>query len=125
MKYFILSKGWYKIIIQFLSSWTGDIPLAKAHGQSPHTGGQTVLLLLQIVTYRFRRNGKCYAFAPLNYIRWERHREKNICNSYTTVCPPLREDSPRAVGGDNPRNVATNRGITILYHSHHCRPCSV
>ena len=50
--------------------------------------------------------------------------EKNICNSYTMGCPPVRRDNPRALASGLSYVQMDKHCITILYHLHPCRPCT-
>ena len=47
-----------------------------------------------------------------------------IRNSYTTGCPPVRGDNPRALASGLSYVQVDKHGITILYHLHKCRPCT-
>ena len=55
-------------------------------------------------------------------IFWSHRR--SICNSYTTGCPPVRGDNPRALASGLSYVQVVKHGITILYHLHKCRPCT-
>ena len=46
-------------------------------------------------------------------------------NSYTMGCPPLRGDNPRALASGLSYVQVDKHGITILYHLHQCRPCTL
>ena len=44
---------------------------------------------------------------------------------YSMVCPPVCGDNPRALArGLSPVHVDSN-SITILYHQHKCRTCTI
>ena len=45
-------------------------------------------------------------------------------NSYTTGCPPVRGDNPRALASGLSSVQVDKHGITILYHLHQCRSCT-
>ena len=45
-------------------------------------------------------------------------------NSYTMGCPPVRVDNPRALASGLAYVQVDKHAITILYHLHHCRPCT-
>ena len=47
-----------------------------------------------------------------------------LCNGYTMGCPPVPGDNPQALASGLSYVQVDNRGITILYHLHHCRPCT-
>ena len=49
---------------------------------------------------------------------------KNLSNSYTMGCPPVRGDNPRALASGLSYVQLDKHGITILYHLHQCRPCT-
>ena len=51
----------------------------------------------------------------------------SLSNSYTCTmgCPPLRGDNPRALASGLSYVQADKHGITILYHLHQCRPCTL
>ena len=48
-----------------------------------------------------------------------------ICNSYTMGCPPVRGDNPRALASGLSYVQVDKHGITIFYHLHQCRPCTL
>ena len=56
-------------------------------------------------------------------------RLENVLNgisySYTMGCPPVRRDNPRALASGLSYVQVDNHGITILYHLHQCRPCTL
>ena len=45
-------------------------------------------------------------------------------NSYTTGCPPVRGDNPRALASGLSYVQVDKHGKTISYHLHLCRPCT-
>ena len=47
-----------------------------------------------------------------------------ISNSYTMECPTVRGDNTRALACGLSYVQVDNRGITILYYLHQCRPCT-
>ena len=49
---------------------------------------------------------------------------REFSNSYTMGCPPVRGDNPRALASGLSYVQVDKHGITILYHLHHCRPCT-
>ena len=64
--------------------------------------------------------GECYdVYNNVAYIMTK------LCNSYTMGCPPVRGDNPRALASGLSHVQVDERGITILYHLHQCRPCSL
>ena len=46
-------------------------------------------------------------------------------NSYTMGCPPARGDNPRALASGLSYVQVDKHGITILYHLHQCRHCTL
>ena len=46
-------------------------------------------------------------------------------DSFTTGCPPVRGDNSRALASELSYVQVDNYGITILYHLHQCRPCTL
>ena len=46
-------------------------------------------------------------------------------NSYTTGCPPVCGDNPRAIASGLSYVQVAKHAITILYHLHQCRPCTL
>ena len=48
-----------------------------------------------------------------------------LCNSYIMVCPPVRGDNPQALASGLSYVQVDKDGITILYHLHQCRPCTL
>ena len=50
---------------------------------------------------------------------------KDISNSYTMGCPPVRGDNPRALASrlSYVQDEVDKHGITILYHLYQCRHC--
>ena len=58
-------------------------------------------------------------------IGFDAHPLQLICNSYTMGCPPLRGDNPRALASELSYIQVDKHGITILYHLHQCRPCTL
>ena len=51
--------------------------------------------------------------------------EDGTSNSYTMGCPPVRGDNPRALVSGLSYVQVDKHGITILYHLHQCRPCTL
>ena len=49
-------------------------------------------------------------------------RCKELSNSYTWGCPPVRGDNPRALASGLSYVQVDKHGITILYHLQQCRP---
>ena len=49
---------------------------------------------------------------------------RDISNSYTMGCPPVRGDNPRALASGLSYVQVDKHGITILYHLHKRRPCT-
>ena len=49
---------------------------------------------------------------------------REISNSYTMGCPPVRGDNPRALASGLSYVQVEEHGITILYHLHQFRPCT-
>ena len=47
-----------------------------------------------------------------------------LSNGFTTGCPPVRGDNPRALASGLSYIQVDNHVITILYHLHQCRPCT-
>ena len=47
---------------------------------------------------------------------------KQLSNSYTMGCPPVRGDNPRALASGLSYVQVDKHGIIILYHLHQCRP---
>ena len=45
-------------------------------------------------------------------------------NIYTTVCPAVRGDNPRALASGLSYTQVNNHGMTVSYHLHQCRPCT-
>ena len=50
---------------------------------------------------------------------------KGLRNCYTMGCPPVRGDNPRALASGLSYVQVDKHGITILYHLHQCRPCTL
>ena len=48
-----------------------------------------------------------------------------ISNSYIMGCSPVRGDNPRALASGLSYVQVDKHGITILYHLHQCRPCTL
>ena len=44
-----------------------------------------------------------------------------LSNNYTMVCPPVREDNPRALASGLSYVKVDKHGIIILYHLYQCR----
>ena len=51
-------------------------------------------------------------------------RRRNLCNSYTLGCLPVRGDNPRALASGLSYVQVDKHSITILYYLHQCRPCT-
>ena len=47
-----------------------------------------------------------------------------ISKSYTTDCPPVRWDNPRALASGLSYVQVDKHGITIVHHQHQWRPCT-
>ena len=50
--------------------------------------------------------------------KMDQKRCKNVSNSYTMGCPPVRGDNPRALVSGLSYVQVDKHGITILYHLH-------
>ena len=50
---------------------------------------------------------------------------RKLSNSYTRSCPPVRGDYTRAFVSELSYIQVDKLGITILYHLHQCRPCTL
>ena len=61
----------------------------------------------------------------LHYLRMSRKWISSVRNCYTMVCLPLRGDNPRALASELSPVQADKYGITISYHPHQRRPCSI
>ena len=52
-------------------------------------------------------------------------KHERVTNSYTMGCPLVRGDNPHALVSGLSYIQVDKHGITILYHLHQCRPCTL
>ena len=53
------------------------------------------------------------------------YSESHTINIYTMGCLPVRGDNPQALASGLSYVQVDKHGITILYHPHQCRPCTL
>ena len=61
--------------------------------------------------------------SPAPFTLFTHTEYRNISNSYSMVCPPVRRDNSRALASGLSQVLVHNHAISILYHVHYSMVC--